>query len=31
MSKTIVLEALLRITRWGVAARWQAVRRRPAA
>jgi dolichol-phosphate mannosyltransferase len=31
MSNAIVLEALLRITRWGVAARWQAVRRRPAA
>ena len=31
MSKTIVLEALLMITRWGLAARWQAVSRRPAA
>ena len=31
MSKTIVLEALLRITRWGVAARWRALRGRPAA
>jgi dolichol-phosphate mannosyltransferase len=29
MSKAIVLEALLLITRWGMAARWQAVRRRP--
>jgi hypothetical protein len=31
MSNAIVLEALLLITRWGVAARWQAIRRRPAA
>jgi dolichol-phosphate mannosyltransferase len=27
MSRAIVLEALLRITRWGLAARWQALRR----